>query len=422
MTARPQRPDPLTVADRRAKALAIRTTALPSVKRSKEPDEIADTLVRPVAGLEAEFTILVDDRPVSPEALFGDPRGFIQTPLMHRIGTSYHLPNGAAAYFDTGVIEVATPAMEIARGCAVRLGRSLWEAIAFVRTNLDAWERRTGRRVRLQGFSAHYNVSAPGADARRLDRLARLLTDVVPAPVMLLAANRRSTGVGIRPRRERLEVTADFTPDSSLMIAAASAVIGIVRGVLTWESVTPARVAREVPVIKGFSPMRHTSRRGWLARHDRYPSNPFTCDVDAPVWATTAGMLSLREIARRIVHRFRRPIARTADPLSLRLISSIVDRGGPTLLGLPDRPPAYEDVGRLSVWTSGAAADRLPRSLYERALMNAVAGRPLVLGGERLMPVGVRGWSRVVFRREEDDERVVLPIDMLVGRLNEWER
>ena len=34
---------------------------------------------------------------------------------MHRVGTSYHLPNGGALYFDTGVVEMVTPAMELER-------------------------------------------------------------------------------------------------------------------------------------------------------------------------------------------------------------------------------------------------------------------------------------------------------------------
>src|SRR6266536_67477 len=124
-----------------------------------EPQTSGENLSLAAVGLEAEFTLLLDNRPVGPERLFGDPRGFINRPLMHRIGTSYHLPNSAAVYFDTGVIEIATPAIEIERGAFARAARSLWEAIHFIRGQLDGWERETGRRIRLQGFSTHYNVS-----------------------------------------------------------------------------------------------------------------------------------------------------------------------------------------------------------------------------------------------------------------------
>ena len=32
----------------------------------------------------------------------------------------------------------------------------------------------------------------------------------------------------------RIEVTADFTPDAALMIAAATLIVGVVRDVMTW--------------------------------------------------------------------------------------------------------------------------------------------------------------------------------------------
>src|ERR671918_152892 len=110
-------------------------------------------------GLEAEFGLVIDGQPTKVEDVFRDPRDFAGRGLIHRAGTSYHLPTGAAVYFDTGVIEVATPLIEIERGCGTRAGRSLWEAIRFVGDGLVRWEARTGRRSALTGFSVHYNVS-----------------------------------------------------------------------------------------------------------------------------------------------------------------------------------------------------------------------------------------------------------------------
>src|SRR5688572_5135841 len=210
-----------------------RSPAATHDKRSAEPAP-ADRLTRAAVGLEAEFKLVVDDRPVRPETLFRDPRGFIGVPLMHRVGTSYHLPNSAAVYFDTGVVEIATPAMELERGCMARAGRSLWESIALLRDELDRWEARSGRQARLAGFSAHYNTSfasteRPSMPHALVNRLARALTFILPAPVMLLATNRRSTGVGVRPRRHRVEITADFTPDPALTIATGALIVAIVR-------------------------------------------------------------------------------------------------------------------------------------------------------------------------------------------------
>src|ERR1700755_195444 len=127
-------------------------------KKLEQPSE--PQLLRLAAlGIEAGWGLMLGDPPTRAEDLFGSPRDFIRGELMHRQGTSYHLPTGGAVYFDTGVIEVATPVIEIERGCAARAGRSLWEAIRFIRGELDAWDARSGRETRLVGFSTHYNVS-----------------------------------------------------------------------------------------------------------------------------------------------------------------------------------------------------------------------------------------------------------------------
>jgi hypothetical protein len=385
----------------------------------------ADVLERAAVGLEAELTLLIDDQPVDPAAVFGDPRGFIRQPLMHRIGTSYHLPNGAVVYFDTGVIEIATPAIELERGCMARAARSLWEALYFVREHLDRWEHDSGHRARLQGFSTHYNVSVSEvggrpATPRRLARFSRALIEVLPAPVMLLATNRRSTGVGVRPRRHRIEITADFTPHAPLVVATGSFIAGVVRAMTAWRSIDRRRLERAVPVMR-FSPMRHTSREGWLARNDCFPANPFASDVDAPMWATSRGILSLREIARAVFTRFGRSIASIADPPALRLIDATLGGGGGSLLSLEDRPAAYDDVGRRGREQEDDAF-RVERSRYERVLFNAVSGRRLRLSGELCTPIAVRGWSRVVFRRVSDGATLVVSLDQLVERLAEWDR
>src|SRR5687768_11725293 len=106
-------------------------------------------------GLEAEFALVIDGAPAKVESVFRDPRDFLGPGLVHRAGTSYHLPTGGAVYFDTGVIEVATPIIEIARGCGARAGRSLWESILLVRQGLANWEQQTGHRAALTGFSTH---------------------------------------------------------------------------------------------------------------------------------------------------------------------------------------------------------------------------------------------------------------------------
>lgn len=382
-------------------------------------------------GLEAEFTVFLDERPVRPESVFGDPTGFVRRPLVHRVGTSYHLPTGGAVYFDTGVVEIATPAIEIARGCAARAGRSLWESILFVRDELDAWERRTGRSVRLAGFSAHYNISfdaaSAGADGepRSIEELAYLLVHVLPVPVMMIAANRRSTGIGVRPRAERIEVTADFTPSPALMIAAATFITAVAREMMGRPSYQIDRLDDGgIPRIAGFRPIPHTTRKGWLARPECFPANPFEAGSRDRKWPIVGREepSSLREIGREIYIRFRPAVRRIADPFSRRLLDSIFLRDAPILLDLPDRPAAYDDVGNLCFWDDLFPEQVLSRSLYERVLIRAIAGDVLEVNGRRYVPVGMRGWSEVVFERLPERTRRRFSVDFLRQRLDQWER
>lgn len=395
-------------------------------------------LRHPATGIESEFIFVLDEREVNPKDIFADPRGFIRGELMHRVGSSFHIPSGGAVYFDNGVIEVATPLVEIERGCAVRAGRSLWESIMFVRDELDDWERRTGHSTRLRAFSTHYNVSFDVPEAERargktVEKCALLLSYILPAPVMLLAANKRSTGIGVRPRGDRVEVTADFTPSSSLMIATATLVIGVVREVLRWESFELGQLERRgIPRIRGFKPMPHTSRKGWLARFSCFPRNPFAEDPDSRVWETgdarrrttrtPPGPVSMREIARAVLGPFTRSIARVADPFTLRLIHTVIGGSAPSLLQLPDRPESYENVGRLCRWERIFPERLLSPSQYERILIRAISGRKLALGGEAYTPVGMKGWTNVIFVRDADATRHSLSIDFLLDHLDNWER
>ncbi|HEU5175803.1 MAG TPA: hypothetical protein VFT96_13690 [Gemmatimonadaceae bacterium] len=379
-------------------------------------------------GLEAEFAVVMDGVQVEPEKVFVTPTRIVRDPMVHRTGRSYHLPTGGAVYFDTGVIEIATPMVELAPGCAAQAGRILWENILYLRRELDAWELREGKEVHLAGFSTHYNISfdVPKQDqtpSRTVHKLAYLLTHVLAFPVMLLAGNRRSTGVGVRPRGNRIEITADFTPDPELMIAAATLIVAATRAVMAWPSYELGELARHgIPVVRGFVPAKHSSRQGWVARYSCFDRNPFVTDVDDAVWHTTAGeTLSAREMAERTIARFRPAIESLGDHRSVRLIESVLSGEKLSLLELEDRPPSYEHVGKLCTWDIGSFPERdLPRSRYERVVRHAIAGDTLRMEADRYKATGMQGWSRVVFRRERDGRRRIFSLDQLIPHLRGW--
>src|SRR3954466_8234756 len=129
---------------------------------------------KPVIGIEAEFTLFVDDVKRRPEDVFGTPRNLVSVPMIPRTGRSYQLPAGGGIYFEPGVVEVATPIVEMEPGCAYRATRLLWEQIRYVRQELDAWSARNGCTCRLQGFSTHYNFSFPTGRRSRVRTASKL--------------------------------------------------------------------------------------------------------------------------------------------------------------------------------------------------------------------------------------------------------
>jgi hypothetical protein len=322
------------------------------------PQVPARTRLRmPAIGMESEFNVWLDDVEIDPKPFWKHPSAFIDRPLLPREKSSLQLPTGGAVYFDRGVIEVVTPVIELAPHSTARMVRNLWEQIGFVREQLSIWEKRSGHTVRLKAYSSHYNISYEipkrlQTRDRNEKKLALLLAYILPVPVMLVASNRRSTGVGVRPRGGRMEITVDFTPDPGLMVAAATLIVGIVREVMSWPSYDLSVLQKlPIPVIAGVVPGKHTTRKGWLTKDFHYEQSPYTSDVNARLWTTQFGeKKSLRQIAAETAWFFRKSIRRYSDPFSFRLLFAILSGRAPSMLELIDRPTAYEDVGHLCKW------------------------------------------------------------------------
>jgi hypothetical protein len=311
----------------------------------------------PVIGMESEFNVWLDEVEIDPKKYWKHPGAFIDQELLPREKSSLQLPTGGAVYFDRGVIEVVTPVIELAPHSTARMVRNLWEQIGWVRDQLTKWEKRTRHTVRLKAYSAHYNISfeIPKSEQgpnRNIQKLALLLAYILPVPVMLVASNRRSTGVGVRPRGNRIEVTVDFTPDPGLMVAAATLIVGIVREVMSWPTYDISVLRKlPIPVVAGVVPGKHTTRKGWLTKDFHYPQSPYTSDINAPIWLTQHGQtVSLRQMAKEVAWYFRRSIREYSDPFSFRLLFAILDGRAPSMLELIDRPTAYDDVGHLCRW------------------------------------------------------------------------
>ena len=373
---------------------------------------------RAVIGLEAEFNLFVNGRRRRPEKVFGDPSRLVRRRMIRRTGKSFQSPAGGAIYFDTGVIEVATPIVELEPGCCYRATRSLWEQIRFLRTELDHWARRNRCQCRLQGFSTHYNFSSPNvrkSKFRNATKLAYLLAHILPAPVFLLATNRQSSAVGVRPRRTRIEVTADFTPDPALMLATCAFVAGAVETVVRWKDFGLRQLNRNgIPRVTPFRLRKHSSRRGWRVTADSLGQNPFTSDTNAPLWKLRDGrILSMRAIAAEILTPFRRRIWQISDSSTLEHIAAVFDGNARSLLDFAERPQGYDDVGRLIDW-GRRRMRRWSRSKYEKIIHKVIAREPMRIGQKRYRVDRVNGWYQVEFREVGTRRRRTFNLDELV--------
>src|SRR5881296_1772866 len=377
-----------------------------------------ETLPRAVIGLEAEFNLFIDGRRRRPEKVFGDPSRLVRRRMIPRTGKSFQLPAGGAIYFDTGVIEVATPIVELETGCCYRATRLLWEQIRYLRKELDHWAKRHKCQCRLQGFSAHYNFSFPNARKSKLrnaTKLAYLLTHILPVPVLLLAANRQSSAVGVRPRRTRVEVTADFTPDPALMLATCVFIAGVVQTVLRWEDFGLRHLNRHrIPRITPFRLRKHSSRRGWRVTADSLAQSPFVADTNAPLWKLRDGrILSLRAIAAETLSPFRRRIRRISDSNILEHIAAVFAGNARSLLDFAERPETYDDVGRTIDW-GRRRMRRWPRSKYEKVIHRVIAREPMRIGQKRYQVDRMNGWYEVEFREVGTKRRRTFNLDELV--------
>jgi hypothetical protein len=371
-----------------------------------------------VIGLEAEFNLFVNGRRRRPEKVFGDPSRLVRRRMIPRTGKSFQLPAGGAIYFDTGVIEVATPIVELEPGCCYRATRLLWEQIRYLRRELDHWAKRHRCNCTLQGFSTHYNFSFPIArksEVRNATRLAYLLAHILPVPVILLATNRQSSAVGVRPRGNRIEVTVDFTPDPALMLATTAFIAGAMGSVLRWEDFRLRQLGRHgLPRIARFHLRKHSSRRGWRVTTDSLGRNPFTSNINESLWKLRDGRtLNLRAIAAETLPPFRQRIRQISDSSTLEHIATVFSGDARSLLDFEKRPDNYDDVGHGFDW-GRRRMRRWPRSKYEKVIHRVIAREPMRIGQKRYQVDRMNGWYEIEFRELGSKRRRTFNLDELV--------
>jgi hypothetical protein len=231
---------------------------------------------------------------------------------------------------------------------------------------------------------------------------------------MLLAANRKSTAVGLRPRGKRIEVTADFTPDAALMLATCAFIAGAAETASAWPNYEIAKLEEHnIPQFAPFRLRRHSSRSGWRVTKQSLASDPFASDLNAAIWKLRDGRtLSLREIAQETLQPFRKEIRRVSDLATLRHIEAVFDGNARSLLDFPERPEAYDDAGRGWDWNRRRMR-HWPRSAYEKVIHRVIAREPIQIQEKRYIAERMQGWYEVVFCEAKTGRRRIFNLDHL---------
>ena len=221
-------------------------------------------------------------------------------------------------------------------------------------------------------------------------------------PVILLATNRQSSAVGVRPRGNRIEVTLDFTPDPALMLATCAFIAGAMETVLRWEDFGLKQLGRHgLPRITRFHLRKHSSRRGWRVTADSLGQNPFVSNINEPLWKLRDGRkLSLRAIAAETLRPFRQRIRQISDSRTLEHIAAVFGGDARSLLDFEKRPDAYDDVGHGIDW-GRRRMRRWPRSKYEKVIHRVIAREPIRIEQKRYQVDRMNGWYRSNFEKWE---------------------
>ena len=249
--------------------------------------------------------------------------------------------------------------IEIERGCAARAGPLAVGGAPVHPRRARRLGARKGRRTRAGRLQRRTTTSRSSCRRGRAGQRAASAHRAAAGAAAHLhpagagdaagdqpAVHRRRRAAARRPHRDHRRLHAQLVADDRHRDADRR---HRARGdALAELRARRARQARGSRSSAASGPCRHTSRKGWLARFDCYPSNPFTAgrraiwDVGEAFWRRRGEAprpLSLRRIADEIVRRFRLGIRRVSDPFTLRLIGSVL-AGRTPVAARPGRPPA----------------------------------------------------------------------------------
>jgi len=137
-------------------------------------------------------------------------------------------------------------------------------------------------------------------------------------------------------------------------------------------------------------------------------------DINAPLWKLRDGRaLSLRAVAIDSLKPFRHKIRCVGDLMTLQHIAAVFAGDARSLLDFPNRPEAYDDIGRVIDW-GRRRMRHWSRSRYEKVIHRVIAREPMHLGKKRYRVERMNGWYQVDFREIGTGKRRTFNLDELV--------
>ncbi|MFA5084007.1 MAG: hypothetical protein WC475_01300 [Candidatus Paceibacterota bacterium] len=166
-------------------------------------------------GIENEFQLMRGNRYLDFENYFKRLEKKYGKKHFNIYETAIRTVSGTSIYNDGNEPELCIPPVKIEKGAATNASDLLYlarkELVDFVNPSKD------GNGLSLIGFTSHFSITNPlkldesKAD-HQCDDCARIM-DYAAVPYSLFCLNPTSTGIGLRPKFNRLELLGDFVPD-----------------------------------------------------------------------------------------------------------------------------------------------------------------------------------------------------------------
>lgn len=164
-------------------------------------------------GLECEYSVWADGEEIDFRRIFERVVRTAAVPGFRQGRFCRILPSGHKLSCDGWKAELATPPETVRPGCAARLAADMANSRRELKDWLQAYGRRTGRRMELRGYSLHLNT--PSHRCACADGFTPLFARTFGPLFIFLTNGASSRGALFRPRPGRFELPLEYVGETS---------------------------------------------------------------------------------------------------------------------------------------------------------------------------------------------------------------